>query len=131
MSWFFLFFLFFIRGHSENESDSIQARIEAASKHVKVYTTSQWAAILGGAKRNKPFYVVKEMTQEDFSDLKYIRNQLPNMTKTVDRESLKFMSVGLYTVRKGDPLFTIHYNVNAPTLQIILFQTSRKTFPID
>ncbi|KAK3775652.1 hypothetical protein RRG08_049833 [Elysia crispata] len=56
-----------VRGHSENESDSIHARIEDASKHVKVYTTSQRATIIGRAKRNKPYYVVKEMVQEEFA----------------------------------------------------------------
>ncbi|KAK3802181.1 hypothetical protein RRG08_004471 [Elysia crispata] len=51
--------VFFVRGHSENESESIHARIEASSKHVNVYTTSQWATVIQGAKRNAPYYKVK------------------------------------------------------------------------
>ncbi|KAK3779715.1 hypothetical protein RRG08_013670 [Elysia crispata] len=44
--------VFFVRGHSENERDSTHARTEASSKHVNVYTTSQWATVIQGAKRN-------------------------------------------------------------------------------
>ena len=78
-----------VRGHSENESDSIHARIEDASKHVKVYTTSQRATIIGRAKRNKPYYVVKEMVQEEFGDFKYMSKQISDMVKAVDRQSVR------------------------------------------
>ena len=61
------------------------------------------------------------MTLEDFFDFKHIRNQIPNMGKTVDRNSVKFMSGLMYTVRKGDPLVTIHYNLNEPAVQMNLF----------
>lgn len=122
---------FFVRGHSENESDSIHARIEAASKHVNVYTTPQWATIIQGAKRNKPYYTVTEMVQEDFLDFKQMSKQIINMNKTTDRETVKFMKIRLYSVRKGDPLVTIHYNLNESAVQMNLFQSGRKSIEMN
>lgn len=38
------------KGHTQNKNDSVQAAIEAASRYVSVYSTSQWAAIIRSAR---------------------------------------------------------------------------------
>ncbi|GFR90754.1 DNA repair protein rhp54 [Elysia marginata] len=122
---------FFVRGHSQNESDSIHSRIEDASKHINIDTTSQWATVIGGAKKIKPCYIIKEMVQEEFLNFKRMRNQIPNMNKTVDRQKVKFTDIRMYAVHKGDPLVTIHNNLDQPAIQMNLFQTGKKILEMD
>lgn len=50
------------KGHTQNKNDSVQAAIEAASRYVSVYSTSQWAAIIRSARSKNP-YTVEEMFQ--------------------------------------------------------------------
>lgn len=119
--------VFFVRGHSENVSDSIHARIEAASKHVDVYTTPQWATVIQGAKRNAPHYKVTGMVMEDFWDFKSMTKEFINMNKTTDRENAKFLQIRMYSVRKSDPIVTIKYSMNARPVEMNLFQSSRRS----
>ena len=122
---------FFVRGHSENESDSIHSRIEATSKHVNVYTTPQWATIIQSAKKSKPHYLVTEMIQEDFLDFKGMSKQFTNMNKTTERDNINFLLIRMYSVRKGDPCVQLHYHLNQPTTQMNLFQSGRRSVAIN
>ena len=121
---------FFVRGHSEQETDSIHGRIERASKYVDVYETTQWATIIRGAKRKQPFYTVTEMVTEDFYNFKNLCNTFINMNKTTEREVVKYMSIRRYFVRKGDPCINIQYSMNAPIVKMNLFQTGRRSTEI-
>ena len=72
-------------GHSENEADSIHSRIESRSRHMNVYTTSQWASIIQTAKVAEPHYQITEMVTRDFIDFKGITSELVNMDKDTDK----------------------------------------------
>ena len=61
---------FFVRGHSENEADTIHSLIEKNSRHMRVFTTAQWAFIISTAKVDKPHFEVTEMVTENFRDFK-------------------------------------------------------------
>ena len=106
---------------SQNESFSIHARVEASSNHVNVYTTSQWATDIQGAKRNAPYYKVTEMVKEDFWNFKNMAKDLISMNKTTGRENAKFLQICMYSVHKGDPIATIKYSMNARPVEINLF----------
>ena len=97
-----------VKVHSENESDSLDARNEALSKHVH----RNGMPLLEEKREKKNFDVVRDKTEEDIYDFEQTSNQLPNMIETVDHKGMKFMSVRMYTVRKGGPLVTMHYNLN-------------------
>lgn len=71
------------------------------------------------------------MVQEEFLDFKLMRKQIPNMTKTVDRQKVKFTDIRMYAVRKGDPLVTIYYKLDQPPVQMNLFQSGRKTLEMN
>ena len=71
------------------------------------------------------------MVQEEFGDFKYMSKQTPNLVKAVDRQSIRFMDIRMYAVRKGDPLVTIYYNLNDPSVQMNLFQSGTETFEMD
>ena len=58
------------KGHTFNENDSVHAGIETALKHMPVYTTQQWAAVIRASMRINP-YIVHEMSLKNFFDLKY------------------------------------------------------------
>ncbi|WAQ94258.1 hypothetical protein MAR_006729 [Mya arenaria] len=51
---FYVTMLYLEKGHTQNENDCIHAAIEKASKHVKIYTTPQWAAVIRMARRDHP-----------------------------------------------------------------------------
>ncbi|GFR67141.1 hypothetical protein ElyMa_000245500 [Elysia marginata] len=74
---------------------------------------------------------MKEMVPEEFLNFKRMRDQIINMNKTVDRQNVKFTDIRMYAVRKGDPLVTIHNNLDQPAIQMNLFQTGRKTLEMD
>ena len=122
--------IFFVRGHSEQETDSIHGRIERASKYVEVYETTQWATVIRGAKRKPPMYVVTEMVSEDFLNFKNLCNTFINMSKTTSREVVKYMNIRRYSVRKGDPCINIQYSMNAPIKRMNVFDTGRRSTEI-
>lgn len=120
---------FFVRGHSENECDSIHSCIERHSKHIDVYTTDQWATVIQGAKKTNPRYQVSQMAQEDFLDFKNFSRSFINMNKDTEKESVMYTKIRQYTVRKGDPCVEIKYSMNATgeeTRQMDLFKSGRR-----
>ncbi|KAL4705130.1 hypothetical protein ACJJTC_005509 [Scirpophaga incertulas] len=61
---------FFETGHGQSEADSMHSRIEGELKNRVVYTPEQMYSIIINAKVNGEPYVVKEMSQKDFYDIK-------------------------------------------------------------
>ena len=119
---------FFVRGHSENESDSIHSRIERASKHIEVFTTNQWATVIQGAKKNKPFYVVNEMVSQDFLAFKKMTKDIPNMNKSTDRENINYLKIRTYSVRKGDTNVSVKSSMlDSEFKQMNLLQSGRRS----
>ena len=57
--------------------------------------------------------------------------RIVNMKKTTDRQTVRFMDIRMYSVRKGDPLVTIHYNMKEVAVHMHLFQTGRRSMEMD
>lgn len=119
--------VFFVRGHSENESDSIHARIEKASKPISVYTTPQWATVIRGAKRTQPLYQVKEMSQDDFFDFKLVEKKLMNTNLDTERHKIQWMKIRKYVISNDAPnIINIFYELNGTPVQLNVEQKIRK-----
>ena len=58
------------KGHTFNENDSIRAAVENVTRHLNLYTTSQWAGVIQTARRKHP-YKVYEMSLHDFFILNF------------------------------------------------------------
>ncbi|WAQ93514.1 hypothetical protein MAR_005985, partial [Mya arenaria] len=71
------------KGNTQNENDSINTTIEKASKHVKIYTTPQWAAVIRMKRRGHP-YNVREMSFKDFIDFKQLSKNIKNFEVNTD-----------------------------------------------
>ena len=74
--------IFFMSGHSQIESDSMHSVTELSSRHVSVYTSTQWAQTMRTAKLHAPLYIVEELDQSDFFDLKKMAGFLKNFSWT-------------------------------------------------
>ena len=74
--------IFFVSGHSQNEGDSMYSVTERSSRHVSVYTPTQWAQTMRIAKRHAPLYIVKKLDQSDFFYFKKMAGLLKNFSWT-------------------------------------------------
>lgn len=61
---------FFETGHGQSEGDSMHSTIERELKHKVMYTPEQMYTIIMNAKVTGEKYAVKEMSQNDFYDMK-------------------------------------------------------------
>lgn len=119
--------VFFVRGHSENESDGIHARIEKASRHLDIYSTSQWATVIQGAKVRPPFYKVKEMSQDDFSDFKLVSKRFANTNMDTERERVRWLKIRKYCVSKAEPnAVMISYELDGEQVEMNVAQKVRR-----
>ena len=66
-----IFHYYMEKGHTQNESDSVHANIEKASKNVNIYSPQQWFTVVRTAKRSNLPYKVIEMEAHmlDFDQL--------------------------------------------------------------
>lgn len=59
--------------HTQNEGDSMHARIEDEAKRIlkggPIYEPSQWVSVIKCAKKTGKPYIVHEMQKEQFFDL--------------------------------------------------------------
>ena len=72
---------FFVAGHSQSENDSIQSKIESASKQKKIFTTDQWQTISMSFKKNTPNAEVFNYTSVDNFKDSSVMPQLSPMRK--------------------------------------------------
>lgn len=81
--------VFFVPGHSQNEGDSMHSVTERSSRHVAVYTPSQWAQNMRVAKRHTPLYIVEELVQSDFFDFKKVAGLLKNFQLDTQKDKIR------------------------------------------
>ncbi|XP_052215260.1 uncharacterized protein LOC127833824 isoform X1 [Dreissena polymorpha] len=93
---------YLIKGHTQNEADSIHACVEAASRKISIYTTAQWSAVVRTARREQP-YIVKEMGPTDFFDFKAISVQLKNFHLNENNEKVDWHSIQLLKLNSESP----------------------------
>ena len=99
---------FLIRGHSQNEGDSVHSVIEKQIKrHVRsgpIYTPQQYSTLIRTAKKTGQPYKVQEMTHEKFYDLKALQEEWGNnFNLDDDRNQVKWHDIKMIRVEKESP----------------------------
>ena len=116
---------YFITGHTQNEADSMHAAIEAASKKLSIYTTSQWAAIIRAA-RNKAPSEVKEMCGLDFYDFKDVISHLKNFRTNTEHEKINRHSIKtIKFIEQAPNIFHYQTDYDGPVIKAELFNRLR------
>lgn len=99
---------FFTVGHSQNEGDSMHARIENEGNRIlkggPIYQTSQWVSVIKCAKKNGKPYAVYEMQNDDIFDLKKLSSDLGNnFNINEDGEKVLWQSIKVIQIEKSNP----------------------------
>lgn len=93
---------FFETGHGQSEGDSMHSNIERELKHQVVYTPEQIYAIILNAKVRCEMYTVKEMTQNEFKDIKeLIKNK--NWAKDEEGQKVAWSKIMEISVLHSQP----------------------------
>ncbi|RVE39906.1 hypothetical protein evm_015444 [Chilo suppressalis] len=99
---------FLIRGHTQNEADSVHSLIEKeVKKNLKsgpIYTSDQYIALIKSAKKSKPPLMVHEMNFESFIDLKLLQDEWGyNFTTNTEAESVNWNNIKVLKITKENP----------------------------
>lgn len=89
---------FLIRGHTQNEADSVHSVIEKnirrAKKSGPIYTPDQYVALIRNAKKTGNKFTVNEMNFNTFYDLKLLSNDINlNTGKNIDGETIRISDI--------------------------------------
>ena len=117
------------KGHTQNENDSIYATIEKVSKHIKIYTTPQWAAVIRTARRDHP-YNVREMSFKDFIDFKILSKNIKNFEINTDGLKVYWNKIKVIKITSDSPnalKYQAHHN--GPVFIVDLFKRLRSDIP--
>jgi hypothetical protein len=117
------------KGHTQNEGDCIHSSVEAASRHVPIYTTGQWAAVIRTARHKHP-YSVTEMIPQDFIDFKNLASKIKNFEINTDNEKVKWNSIKILKLSNSSPnQFQYQTDYDGPVYTVDLFNRSRHSLP--
>lgn len=125
-NYFFLSLRYLEKGHTYNEGDSMHARIENSCKDMNVYTQEQWCEIMRTAKKNEPFYIVHELSQ----------NEIYNFRTLADDQNwkaIKIMNLKEIFVFPNDTKVSINYEYSETSRSIIEIETKKsvgKKYPL-
>ena len=124
--------VFFMRGHSKNENDSLHSAIEGASKALNVYTTAQWATVMRTARHTGPLYNVRELDTDDFCNFKKVAAMLANFDLDVDNKKVRWLDIKRIKVLKSGPRsFFFSYSVTGEYKDVNMTKRVRKQSEID
>ncbi|CAG9760292.1 unnamed protein product [Ceutorhynchus assimilis] len=96
---------FLVKGHSQNEGDSVHATIEREiTKSLRsgpINVPQQYVTIIRAAKKRGTPYEVRELNHESFSDLKDLAARLGfNVLKTPNGELVRISDISMLRVEK-------------------------------
>lgn len=99
---------FLIRGHTQNEADSVHGLIEKeVQKNLKsgpIYTPDQYIALIKNAKKSKPPLIVHEMHYDSFYNLKSLQEEWGyNFTINTDGHTVNWNDIKILKITKLDP----------------------------
>jgi len=99
---------FLIVGHTQNEGDSMHARIEGEAKRIlhsgPIYEPSQWVSVIKSAKKNGKPYTVYEVQKDQFFDLKKLSSDIGNNYKlNQDGENVLWNEIKMIKIEKDNP----------------------------
>lgn len=95
-------------GHTQNEGDSMHARIENEAQRIlkggPIYEPSQWVSIIKCAKKNGKPYIVNEVQQEELFDLKKLSTELGNNYNiNEDGDKVMWNLIKVFEIEKDNP----------------------------
>lgn len=122
---------YLIRGHTQNEGDTIHSIIEKsltrAKKSGPIYVPDQYLPIIRNAKKKGEPLHVREMHFSDFKDIKTLHNDMAlTMTKDVSGNDFKLSEIKVVRFEKGREVFFLKNNYKQLEWNELNF-TSKKT----
>lgn len=102
---------YLIRGHTQNDVDSVHSVIEKKITRYKkssaIYVPDQYITLIREAKKKGQPYKVVERSHNDFFDLKDLVQKcgFKDVFKTNDGDIVKTSEIRVFEVRKSDPGF--------------------------
>lgn len=107
---------FLVKGHTQNEGDSVHACIEKEKNRLlksgPIYVPAQWATIIRSAKKSGTPYKVNEIDTKDVFDLKALCAEMgKNYIKNMDNERVIWKDVSIVRVEKTQP-YIIFYKTS-------------------
>lgn len=101
---------FLIRGHTQNKADAVHSVIEKNVKRAKkagpIYTPAEYISLIKNAKKKGESFTVKEMNFDSFFDMKMLSDDVNlNVTKDVDRNSIKILEIKAIEFTKGSETY--------------------------
>ncbi|CAH1640749.1 unnamed protein product [Spodoptera littoralis] len=93
---------FLEKGHTQNEGDSVHALIEREAANTTIYTPDEWRLLVRWAKSTGKPYEVRNMTRNNFFDLKsYVNNKI--WSKNTEGVKVTWNCVKQVFVDKSEP----------------------------
>lgn len=97
---------YLIRGHTQNEGDTVHSIIEKSMKRSKksgpIYVPDQLVTIIRNSKKTGKPFVVKELTFNNFIDLKSLTDEIGyNCQKNIEGEQIKISNIKIIRFVKG------------------------------
>lgn len=101
---------FLVRGHTQNEADSVHSVIEKnirqAKKSGPIYTPDQYVALIRNAKKTGNSFIVNEMSFDSFYDLKLLSNDINlNTGKNIDGKTIRISDVKVVKFIKDSDIY--------------------------
>jgi hypothetical protein len=124
---------FLIRGHTQNEGDSIHSVIEKqiklSLKSSPIYTTYQYVQIKRDSKKKAPLFKVEELAHSNFLNFKDYTSQIGNnFNMNTNSESIHFNNIKVLKLfRSQTNSFEYKTSYKDDTFKTINFAKKRKT----
>lgn len=119
---------FLIRGHTQNEGDSVHSTIEKSLKKAKksgpIYVPDQYVSLIRSAKKKGYPFIVKEMSFRHFMDLKLLSDEMAfNYSKSVNGEQIKLSDIKMLRFEKGSDSYFYKTSYNDAEWQRVQIKT--------
>uniref|UniRef100_A0A6P7G4W5 Uncharacterized protein LOC114337687 n=1 Tax=Diabrotica virgifera virgifera TaxID=50390 RepID=A0A6P7G4W5_DIAVI len=104
---------YLIRGHTQNEADSVHSLIEKEiKKNLKsgpIYTPDQYITLIKNAKKSPPPLIVHELNFESFHDLKLLQEEWGyNYSNNTEGHTVNWNEIKVLKITKENP-FSVYY----------------------
>ena len=92
----------FLKGHTENEADTVHSTIERAKNDKKVYLPSEWPVVLQNTPTERFDIITHTLNFSSFYDMKEMQKTYRNFRINEEGETaLNWFNVRVIKVRKG------------------------------
>ncbi|KAL4152823.1 hypothetical protein QTP88_000656 [Uroleucon formosanum] len=129
---------FLIKGHTQNEGDSVHSLIERKTKQAlksgPIYTPEGLVSLIRTAKRIGEPFSVNELSYEDFFDLKLLASEIGSLriVKNTQNQPVKFKEIKMLKVQKDYPnsFFYKHSYGEADFMEAIIIRKVKILCPL-